>query len=156
MNFTTSSEDETTSFGRYLGEIISAPVTLLLEGDLGVGKSVVARGLARGLGVADDVPITSPTFTLMNHYPARVDLYHFDLYRLVDPDELIEIGFDDFAYNLGVSLVEWPERLDQRNFDHLQIRISRIAESERAFTLTARGEGPCHLLTSVETWLTSR
>lgn len=150
MNFETCSEEETQAFGTVLGRSIDQAVTILLEGDLGVGKSVVARGLARGLDVPGEVPITSPTFTLMNHYPARLDLYHFDLYRLSDAEELVEIGFDDFAHNQGVALVEWPERLDDRTFDHLEIRIVRVDTHRRGFSLRAQGEVATRLLECLE------
>ena len=104
----TRSEEETLRLGMLIGRLIEQPTLILLQGDLGAGKTVLARGIARGLGVPETTPITSPTFTLMNHYTARLDLYHFDLYRLSDPDELIELGFDEFAHGSGVSLVEWP------------------------------------------------
>ena len=94
-SFASSGEKETLELGMKLGRLLEQPALILLQGTLGAGKSVLARGIARGLGVPDNVPITSPTFTLMNHYQARLDLYHFDLYRLCEPDELIEIGFYD-------------------------------------------------------------
>lgn len=149
MQFETCTEAETQAFGFKLGRCLDTPLTILLEGDLGVGKSVVARGLARGLGVPDEVPITSPTFTLMNHYPARLDLYHFDLYRLSDAEELLEIGFDDFAHGRGLALIEWPERLDDRNFEHLLISIERLGKHRRRFTLRAQGLGPAALLEKI-------
>lgn len=145
-------EEETQALGFFLGQSILEPIILLLEGDLGVGKSVLARGLARGLGVSEDVPITSPTFTLLNHYSARLDLYHFDLYRLTDAEELLEIGFDDFAHNCGVALVEWPERLDSCDFDHLTISFKRLDECRRRLTFAAQGVGPSALLKQIKTW----
>ncbi|WP_169513287.1 tRNA (adenosine(37)-N6)-threonylcarbamoyltransferase complex ATPase subunit type 1 TsaE [Geopsychrobacter electrodiphilus] len=149
MTIETCSEEQTSRLGYLLGELLQSPMTILLQGDLGAGKSVLARSLARGLGIPEEVPITSPTFTLMNHYSARFDLYHFDLYRLLDVDELIEIGFDDFAYSDGVALVEWPERLDNREFDHLLVSLVRLSADKRRIELQARGESPhlllCHL-----------
>ncbi|MDT8419251.1 MAG: tRNA (adenosine(37)-N6)-threonylcarbamoyltransferase complex ATPase subunit type 1 TsaE [Desulfuromonadales bacterium] len=137
---TTASEAETQALGRVIGQLIEQPVLVLLQGDLGTGKSVLARGIARGLGVPEQVPVTSPTFTLMNHYPARFDLYHFDLYRLSDPDELVELGFDEFAHGSGVSLVEWPERLEDRGFDRLLVRLTRQGEIQRRIDFEARGQ----------------
>lgn len=139
---TTGSEDETLALGIQIGRLIEQPILILLQGDLGAGKTVLARGIARGLGVPEQTPITSPTFTLMNHYPARLDLYHFDLYRLSDPDELIELGFDEFAHGSGVSLVEWPERLDDRGFDRLRLELVRQGEDQRQISFEARG-GVC-------------
>ena len=156
MKFETDSESETSAFGRFLGEQLERPLTILLEGNLGAGKSVIARALARGLGVPEDIPITSPTFTLMNHYPARIDLYHFDLYRLADAEELIEIGFDDFAHNLGVALVEWPERLQDRDFDHLLVHIERLSAERRRIEVSACGGEPRALLDCLHEWLAAQ
>lgn len=136
---TTGSEEETLALGTRIGRLIERPMLILLQGDLGAGKSVLARGVARGLGVPEQTPITSPTFTLMNHYSARFDLYHFDLYRLSDPDELIELGFDEFAHGTGVALVEWPERMEDHGFGRLRVELNRRGESERQLRFDARG-----------------
>lgn len=152
MKFETNSEEETSVFGRFLGEQLQRPVTILLQGELGTGKSVIARSLARGLGIAEDVPVPSPTFTIMNHYPARIDLYHFDLYRLADAEELIEIGFDDFAHSKGVALVEWPERLANRKFDHLLLQIERLSADRRRIHLSSHGTEALALLEKLRQW----
>lgn len=136
---TSGSEEETLALGAQIGQLIEDPTLILLQGDLGAGKTVLARGIARGLGVPAEIPITSPTFTLMNHYPARLDLYHFDLYRLSDPDELIELGFDEFAHGSGVSLVEWPERIGNSNFSRLEVELVRTAENRRELHFVAHG-----------------
>jgi tRNA threonylcarbamoyladenosine biosynthesis protein TsaE len=125
--------------GKQLGRLLEQPALILLQGDLGAGKSVLARGIARGLGVDPQVPITSPTFTLMNHYPARLELYHFDLYRLNDPDELIEIGFDDYAFGSGVTLVEWPERIEDEQVAGLWIRIKILENGRRELVFSPQG-----------------
>lgn len=136
----TASEEETSALGRLVGELLESPSLILLQGNLGAGKTVLARGIARGLGVPEDVPITSPTFTLMNHYQARLDLYHFDLYRLGEPEELIELGFDEFAHGSGVTLVEWPERLEGSCFNHLRVELVRHGELQRELRFFAVGE----------------
>lgn len=135
-----AAEAQTLELGIQLGRLLEQPALILLQGDLGAGKSVLARGIARGLGVDPQVPITSPTFTLMNHYQARLDLYHFDLYRLCGPDELLDIGFDDFAFGSGVALVEWPERLENDEIEGLWIRIAHLKEDLRELTFVSRGE----------------
>jgi tRNA threonylcarbamoyladenosine biosynthesis protein TsaE len=140
------SEAQTLEIGTSLGRLLEQPALILLQGDLGTGKTVLARGIARGLEVAPQVPITSPTFTLMNHYPARLDLYHFDLYRLACADELIEIGFDDYAYGQGVALVEWPEKLEDSELAGLWIGIERLDEQRRKLQLQARGSRYVQLL----------
>ena len=134
-----NAEEQTLAVGIQLGRLLEQPALILLQGELGAGKSVMARGIARGLGVDPQVPITSPTFTLMNHYKARLDLYHFDLYRLSDPDELIEIGFDDFAHGEGVALVEWPERLEDESTAGLWVRIRHLQQDSRELVFSASG-----------------
>ena len=140
------SEAQTQEIGTCLGRLLGQPALILLQGDLGAGKTVLARGIARGLGVDPQVPITSPTFTLMNHYPARLDLYHFDLYRLSCADELVELGFDDYAYGQGVALVEWPEKLENPELSGLWIDIERLDEQRRKLQLRGRGRRHCQLL----------
>ena len=137
--FLSSAEAETERLGKQLGRLLQQPALILLQGELGTGKSVFARGVARGLGVDAAIPITSPTFTLMNHYSARLELYHFDLYRLSSPDELQELGFDDYAYGSGVALVEWPEKLDNPETPGLWVRLARESEAQRRVEFTAQG-----------------
>ncbi|SHI91201.1 tRNA threonylcarbamoyladenosine biosynthesis protein TsaE [Malonomonas rubra DSM 5091] len=149
-SFDSSGEQQTLELGMQLGRLLEQPALILLHGTLGAGKSVLARGIARGLGVPEEVPITSPTFTLMNHYPARLDLYHFDLYRLCDPDELIEIGFDDYAFGNGVTLVEWPERMDNDSVAGLWVNIELGDENQRRLNFSAQGVVAEALLTRLQ------
>ncbi|MFK5926853.1 MAG: tRNA (adenosine(37)-N6)-threonylcarbamoyltransferase complex ATPase subunit type 1 TsaE [Desulfuromusa sp.] len=132
-------ESQTLELGKKLGRLLQQPALILLQGDLGAGKTVLARGIARGLGVDPKIPITSPTFTLMNHYQARLDLYHFDLYRLSDPDDLIELGFDDYAFGSGVALVEWPEKLNNPETPGLWVNLTRIDAERRKIFFSLRG-----------------
>ena len=145
-----SGESQTLEFGKRLGRLLQQPTLVLLQGDLGAGKTVFARGVARGLGVDPEIPITSPTFTLMNHYPARLDLYHFDLYRLSDPDELIELGFDEYAYGSGVALIEWPEKLNNPETSGLWINLERISDDQREIKFFLRGEADVKLIAILE------
>ena len=147
FSLVSASEAQTLKIGITLGRLLEQPALILLKGDLGAGKTVLARGIARGLGVDPQVPITSPTFTLMNHYPARLDLYHFDLYRLADPDELIELGFDDYAYGPGVTLVEWPEKLENPALKGLWISLQRLDERQRSIEFVSLGIESSNLLT---------
>ena len=84
-----------------------------LVGDLGAGKTVFVRGLARGLGVPAEVPITSPTFTLMNTYRGRLPIYHFDLYRVADVEEIEAAGVREFLGGDGVAVIEWADRVPE-------------------------------------------
>lgn len=143
-------EAQTLNLGERLGRLLQQPALILLQGDLGAGKTVFARGIARGLGVDPHVPITSPTFTLMNHYRARLDLYHFDLYRLSDPDELIELGFDDYAYGSGVALVEWPEKLENPETPGMWVHLKRIDDERREISFYLQGEVSEELIATLQ------
>lgn len=78
-----------------------------MYGDLGAGKTAFVQGLAKGLGIQE--PITSPTFTIVNEYSGRLMLYHFDVYRIADSDEMFEIGYDEYIDGDGVCVIEWPQ-----------------------------------------------
>ena len=107
MTYQTRSEADTMRFAAALGRQLDAGDVLLLEGDLGAGKSVVARGVARALGIAGAMP--SPTFTVLIPYEGEKKLYHFDLYRLADPDEFWAAGLDEFVGGDGIAVIEWPQ-----------------------------------------------
>ena len=116
---------------------------IALHGDLGMGKSALARAVVRRLAGNPDLEVPSPTFTLLQSYEtARFPVHHFDLYRLADPDELIEIGFSD-AIGEGLSLIEWPERAgDELPGERLDIVISEgDGFNGRRFSLEAHGAG---------------
>ena len=108
MVYETSSAKETFALGERLGREAVAGSVLCLDGDLGVGKTVFTQGFAHGLGVSDYV--NSPTFTIVKEYEGRLPLYHFDMYRLGEESELLEIGYEDYFYGKGVCVIEWPER----------------------------------------------
>src|SRR5215468_5030169 len=100
-----ASVERTRALGRALGELAQAGDVVLLEGALGAGKTAFTQGIGLGLGVA--ATINSPTFTILKEYEGRQPLYHFDLYRLDEPDELYELGFEDYFRGDGVCVVEW-------------------------------------------------
>ncbi len=101
-------EAETADFGVSLAEELKSGSIVALSGDLGVGKTFLAKAIARGLGVSEH--LTSPTFTIVCEYDSgRLPLYHFDLYRVHDEDELFELGFDEYLHGRGVCLIEWAE-----------------------------------------------
>lgn len=121
--YRTDSPEETALFGQTLGERLRPGDVVLLTGDLGAGKSVLARGLARGAGIAQAMP--SPTFTLMQPYRGRIPFYHFDLYRLNDPDEFYEAGLDEFVGGDGAAVIEWPDRADLEPDGCIRILLER-------------------------------
>ncbi len=112
MIYKTSSETETIAAAIAFAATIKPRDIILLNGDLGVGKSVFSRAVIRTLTQSPTLDVPSPTFTLVQTYEAPIgDIWHFDLYRLKDPEELYEIGWED-ALTSGTILIEWPERLD--------------------------------------------
>lgn len=109
LRFALPSEEDTTRLGQWFARHLGAGDVVALEGPIGAGKTHFARALIRErLGYAEDVP--SPTFTLIQTYPADVEVWHADLYRLTHPDEVLELGLDD-AFQSAICLIEWPERM---------------------------------------------
>lgn len=123
MTYQTRSEADTMRFAAALGRQLDVGDVLLLEGDLGAGKSVVARGVARALGIAGAMP--SPTFTLLIPYEGEKKLYHFDLYRLADPDEFWAAGLDEFVGGDGIAVIEWPQMAQLSPERSIALRIAR-------------------------------
>ena len=135
----THSPGETRAFGERLARQLRAGDVLLLQGNLGAGKSELTRGIARGLGVTDTV--TSPSFTILNVYEdGRVPLYHFDWYRLQSAEELYEMGMDEYLGGDGVAVVEWPSQCPEAiPEDCLEVAIEPLGDTDRRLTLTPRG-----------------
>ncbi len=105
-------EKDTFDIGNKLGKQCCSGDIVLLNGDLGVGKTVFTKGFGKGLGI--DEPINSPTFTIMQIYEeGRIPLYHFDVYRIADIEEMDEIGYEDFFFGKGVCLIEWAELIKE-------------------------------------------
>ena len=127
----THSAAETRALGERLADRLKPGDVVLLEGNLGAGKSELARGIARGLEVQETV--TSPSFTILNVYESgRVPLYHFDWYRLESSEELYELGMDEYLGGNGIALVEWPEMCqDALPEECLRIRITATGENSR-------------------------
>ncbi len=108
----TNSAEETFALGRQIGQRAKAGEVYTLIGDLGVGKTVLTQGVAAGLGI--DEPISSPTFTIVRIYEeGRMPFYHFDVYRIVDVEEMEEIGYEDYFYGDGVCLIEWANLIEE-------------------------------------------
>ena len=131
MVIETNSPEETFELGRQLGQKATAGEVYTLIGDLGVGKTVLTQGIAKGLGI--DEPISSPTFTLVQVYESgRIPFYHFDVYRIGDVEEMDEIGFDDYVYGEGLTMIEWANLIEEILPDHYsQITIEK--DLERGF-----------------------
>ena len=112
MIFEGNSAEDTFAFGQKLGREAVPGEIICLDGDLGVGKTVFTQGFAAGLGIDDYV--NSPTFNIVKEYEGgRLPLYHFDVYRIGDPSEMEEIGYEDYFYGQGVSIIEWPGQIEE-------------------------------------------
>ncbi len=124
----TGSERETYELGLQIGRQARAGDVYTLIGDLGVGKTVFTKGLARGLGIEE--PVNSPTFTIVQVYEeGRLPFYHFDVYRIGDISEMDEIGCEDYIYGEGVSLIEWADLIRELLPEHyIEIKIEKDLE----------------------------
>lgn len=143
MVYQTKSTEETIQLGENLASFLRAGDVLLLDGDLGAGKTHFVKGLAKGLHITADV--SSPTFTILNNYLSKsgsqeevTRLNHFDVYRVHDEEEILDLGFEEIIYDADISVIEWssliPGILPQ---DHLKITICQgDAENERIITMT--------------------
>ena len=112
MIYESLSEKDTFKIGYDMAQEVSSGTVICLNGDLGCGKTVFAAGFAKGLGI--ETAICSPTFTILQVYEeGRLPLYHFDVYRIGDPSEMEETGFDDYAFGSGVCLIEWGSLIEE-------------------------------------------
>ena len=162
------SSTQTQRLGKRLGELLGGGELLLLDGQLGAGKTTFTQGLAQGMGINE--VINSPTFTLLKEYtgrslpssgiahsqpgPAlrkrhagRLALYHFDLYRLDEPEEIFDLGFEDYFSSSGVCVVEWADKAGALwPSDRLYIRLKLLDETKRSLLFVATGTRYCELL----------
>jgi tRNA threonylcarbamoyladenosine biosynthesis protein TsaE len=132
---------ETAAIGERLGTLLGEGDFIALTGELGSGKTQFARGVVAGIGVDPAVPVTSPTYTLMNLYHGRLSLYHFDLYRLVGDQDVADLGFEEYFYGTGVCLVEWAERLGcLLPEERLTVLFSYLDDNSRNISFEPCGE----------------
>jgi tRNA threonylcarbamoyladenosine biosynthesis protein TsaE len=147
----------TQHLGKCLGELLHGGELLLLDGQLGAGKTTFTQGLAKGMNIS--AVVNSPTFTLLKEYRQetsglasgptgdRLALYHFDLYRLDEPEEMIDLGFEEYFYSSGVCIVEWADKAG--NFwpsDRLYVHLTALDEVKRDLLFVATGSRYCELL----------
>ncbi len=136
----TSSPEQTWQIGQMLGSRLGPGDTVCLYGDLGAGKTSLTYGIALGLDVQHQY-ITSPTFAFVNEYTGRIPLYHIDLYRIKDPEELENIGFEEYIDSDGVTVIEWAERAeDELPEQRLSVYLSYINDHSREIGFLAEGE----------------
>lgn len=125
MEFIVNSEEKTIELGKKLGSLLNKGDIVCIDGDLGTGKTHLTKGIAKGL-LIDDY-ITSPTFNIVNEYTGRLKLYHFDVYRVNDPDEIYAIGFDEYIFSDAVSIIEWSNYIEELiPKEHISIKIEKL------------------------------
>ncbi len=142
MTVTTQSAAETELLGELLGKFLEPGDVVTLSGELGAGKSRFAQGVGHGLGLERSMPVTSPTYTILNEYLGRCPLYHFDFYRFLPGEDLRDLGFEEQFSGGGVCLVEWPERLaGELSPARIEVALHVVDEERRKITITPHGEG---------------
>lgn len=156
LDIISHSATQTQRLGVRLGELLQGGELILLNGQLGTGKTTFTQGLAQGMGISENV--NSPTFTILKEYASQPNLlnargcvkpalYHFDLYRLDKPEEMFDLGFEDYFYSNGVCVVEWADKADLLWPEEcLRIHLKMMSETKRGLLFIATGERYCELL----------
>ncbi|MCA1801833.1 MAG: tRNA (adenosine(37)-N6)-threonylcarbamoyltransferase complex ATPase subunit type 1 TsaE [Rhodothermaceae bacterium] len=135
-----TSPEETDRLAASVASTLKPGDVVCLYGDLGAGKTRFVKGVAAFFGI-DQNMVSSPTFTLINEYPADIPVYHFDCYRINDVREAIDIGTEDYLYGNGICLIEWAEKIEAIiPDDALHITIAKLSKSERLFRFNPRSE----------------
>ncbi len=142
--------EETKDFGIKLGNILKGGDIVCLNGELGAGKTTLTKSIGLGLGVTDY--ITSPTFALINEYTGRLPVYHFDVYRLENVDELYDLGFDEYFYGKGVCIIEWAEKIEKLlPKERVVLDIEKGKDiDERRINITGHGNRYIEILKELE------
>ncbi len=141
MEVRTKSPAQTLYLGRALGRLLGSGAVVALTGNLGAGKTVLAKGIALGVGVQDEKEVTSPSFVLVNEYRGRLPVYHVDLYRLQDPLQVEDLGWEEYISGAGVTLIEWAERAagllpDER----IEVCLEWVSLEERKIRFVGKSE----------------
>jgi len=139
LEITTNCDMETMAAGEDYAKVLKAGDVVAIRGDLGAGKTVFVKGIARGLGIAEMV--TSPTFTILREYAGWIPLYHFDVYRIKDPDEMEDTGFFELIGGEGVVVIEWADKIEEllppgKN----DVIIEKTGENQRKITVYEGGD----------------
>jgi tRNA threonylcarbamoyladenosine biosynthesis protein TsaE len=148
--FVSGSEEETISLGRRIGRLLAAGDVVAIMGELGAGKSVIARGICEGLGIKQRT--RSPSFSFVNHYRGPVDVYHVDLYRVEGTRDLTTLGLEEMLFGDNVTLIEWAEKLGHMLPPAaLEILIETAGEDKRRIIIKGEGEPREKLLSEIGT-----
>ena len=139
LEFVTNNATETEDLGMKIAKALKGGEVLAMTGDLGAGKTTMTKALARGLGIEEHV--TSPTFTIVNEYEGRLKLFHFDVYRIADIEEMYDLGFEEYIYGDGVSIIEWSNLIKEiLPEDTINIEILASDVDERTIRISGRGK----------------
>lgn len=139
MKLTVNNLKDTENIGKIIGRCLEKGTVLCLDGDLGVGKTALTQFIAREFGVEDY--ITSPTFTIIKEYEGRLPFYHMDVYRIESEDDMYDLGYDEYIYSEGVTIIEWSHKIkgilpDER----INIEIQRLDNSSRSMDIGGKGK----------------
>lgn len=152
LKLISDSRERTLETGRLIGGILDRGDIVALSGELGSGKTCLTQGMAKGLGVAENVPVVSPTFTLINEYPGKIPLFHLDVYRLSGPRDLEDMGYEEYFYGSGIIVIEWAEKIrDILPANTLFVSMRYINENTREMIV----EGPRDKMRKLEELLKS-
>lgn len=140
--------------GQICGQWLTQGTVIALMGDLGTGKTVFAKGVAKGVGVADEREVTSPSFVLVNEYQGRFPVYHVDLYRLHQARELEDLGWEELISTPGVTMIEWAEKaLKFLPLERMEVYFQWVSAVERKLIFIGKGHEAQGLVqTLVENW----
>ncbi|MFH0840331.1 MAG: tRNA (adenosine(37)-N6)-threonylcarbamoyltransferase complex ATPase subunit type 1 TsaE [Candidatus Omnitrophota bacterium] len=140
-NFISKNRQDTINFGKRLGKNLKAGDVVGLSGQLGSGKTVLTKGIAEGLGVKQASYVNSPSFVILKEYKGRIPLYHFDVYRLSDILQFSTVGYGEYFYGKGVSVIEWADKVKEAlPKEYLMINIDIKGKNERKISLKPHGK----------------
>jgi tRNA threonylcarbamoyladenosine biosynthesis protein TsaE len=144
-------DQETILFGREIGSLLAQGDVVALVGELGSGKTYLAKGIAYGLGVGAGMVITSPSFALVNEYQGRVTLFHMDVYRLETLAEVLSAGLEEYLHSGGVVVLEWANRWPEILPEHaITVELLIIDDHSRKITLTGRSSRAAEILGALQ------
>ena len=137
--YVTENENQTYELGKSIAAKLKGGEVIALDGDLGCGKTVFTKGVAAGLGIT--AVVASPTYTIVKEYEGRLPLFHFDVYRISDEDEMYDIGYEEYIKKGGVCIIEWACLIqDILPADIIKIKMSKLSDTEREITVERAGE----------------
>ncbi|MGB2705708.1 MAG: tRNA (adenosine(37)-N6)-threonylcarbamoyltransferase complex ATPase subunit type 1 TsaE [Candidatus Omnitrophota bacterium] len=138
MKHTTKSAEETLALGCEFGKKLKGGTVVALIGELGTGKTIFTKGIAKALGVKDYEYVNSPSFVIVKEYRSKkTPLYHFDLYRLKSSHDLATVGYEEYFYSSGISVVEWADRaMDALPEGHISVKFKHLGKNKREIAIT--------------------